>query len=201
MEILSLTKDLAEGLELEGVEGVLINEVFKDSPADDAGVEQGDVVLEFDGEPVVTAKDLQFMVAKKNVDSDVILKINRDGKTKNVKVKLGERPVDPSALTSGSRVEDWIGIEVVGSTSPEARRLGIDTDEGVVVISVRRDSPAEEAGIKPGDIIIKVGRKEVEDVSDYSSLVDEAKDSGKPVVLLIKGSSGSRFVPIKPEEE
>jgi serine protease Do len=200
VQIGQLTNDVAEGLGLEGVEGVLINDVFDDSPAEKAGVEPGDVVLEIDEEPVPTAKDLQFKVARKEVGSEVTLKIDRNGKTKNIKVKLGERPESVADLRSSGGAENWMGIEVAASGSAEARRLGVETDEGVIVTSIRRGSPADEAGISPGDIILKVGRRSINDVSEYNDLVEEATEAGKPVVLLVHGSGGSRFVPLKPEE-
>ncbi len=201
VQIGKLSNDLAEGLSLEGVEGVLINDVFKDSPAAKGGLEVGDVVLKVDGEPVVTPEDLQFKVARLSVGSKVELEVNRNGKIKRLKVTLGERPSDLSQISSESPSASWLGCEVVDIDSPEARQLGVDADEGVVIINVNRGSAAEEAGLRRGDVVTKVGHEKVRSVTHYHDLIDQARESGKPAVLLVKGATGSRFVPIKPEDE
>jgi serine protease Do len=200
VQIGQLSKDLAEGLNLEGVEGVLINEVFADSPADKAGIKAGDVVLAIDGEKVSTAKDLQFIIAKRQVGSAVDLTINREGKTIHADVELGERPTEVAAASSTPTDSDWLGVRVVAADSPEVQNLGVDADEGVVVVNVRQGSPADRAGLRPGDIVSRVGRTLVSTPAEFRSLTDAAKEAGKPAVLLVKNSSGSRFVPIKPED-
>ncbi|MCU0612668.1 MAG: PDZ domain-containing protein, partial [Candidatus Eisenbacteria bacterium] len=200
VQIGQLTQDLAEGLNLEGVQGVLINDVFADGPAEDAGIKSGDVVLAIDGEKVATAKDLQFIVAKRRVGSKVDLTINREGKTIHATVTLGERPTEVASAPQSPAESDWLGVEVVGAGSVEAQNLGVDTDEGVVVVDVRRGSLADRASIRPGDVVTRVGRSTVSTPAEFRRLTDEAKDGGKPVVLLVKNSSGSRFVPIKPED-
>ena len=201
VQIGELTKDIAEGLGLEGVEGVLINDVFEDSPAAKSGIEAGDVVLEIDGETVRAPEDLQFKVANKSVGSTVEIVINRSGKIKDVKVELGERPTDIASLTSQAAPRTWLGIDVVEIDSPEARQAGVEGDQGVVIWRIENNSPAAEAGLAQGEIILRVGREDVQSVSHYNELVEEAKESGKPVVLLVKGQRGTRFVPIKTEEE
>lgn len=199
VQIGPLSKDLAEGLNLEGVQGVLINDVFKDSPADKAGLKPGDVVLAVDGQPVSSAKELQFIVARKAVGSTVDLTLVREGKRIHVKVKLGERPSEV-AQSSVPRDEDWLGIRVVDAGSREARSMGVDADEGVVVTHVEPDSPADEAGISPGDVILRVGNRAVTSASQFRTWVAQAQEAKKPLVLLVKGASGSRFVAIKPPE-
>jgi len=196
-----LSKDIAEGLGLEGVEGVLINDVFEESPAAESGIEAGDVVLEIDGEKVRAPEDLQFKVANKSVGARVELVVNRSGKIKKVEVRLGERPTDITSLTSQTAPDSWLGIDVVEIDSPEARQAGVEGDEGVVIWRIENNSPAQEAGLTRGEIILRVGREDIRGVSHYNDLIEEAKDSGKPVVLLVKGQRGTRFVPIKTDDE
>ncbi len=199
VQIGPLSKDLAEGLNLEGVQGVLINDVFEDSPAQKAGVKPGDVVLAIDGQKVSSAKELQFIVARRRVGSTVKLTINRDGKTMHLDVKLGERPSSIASAAPSRAEEDWLGMRVVSANSREAEELGVDTDEGVVIVELRRGGPAERAGLRVGDVIVKVGRTSVNTPSEFKRLTDAAKEAGKPVVFLVKNASGSRFVPIKPD--
>lgn len=200
VQIGPLSKDLAEGLNLDGVQGVLINDVFSDSPAEKAGIKAGDVVLAVDGQPVTAAKDLQFIVAKRSVGSTVDLTVNREGKTMHVKVKLGERPGDIAEADTPPSESDWIGMRVVSAKSPEAQNLGVDSDEGVVVVEVRRGGPADRAGIRPGDVVLKVGQKSVSNAAEFRNLTDAAKKAGKSAALLVKNASGSRFVPVKADE-
>ena len=183
--IQDLTKDLKEYYGIKDGEGVLITQVFKGDPADQAGIEPKDIILSVDGEKVDSSRALSKLIADKDVGEKVKIEILRNGKEESVTVKLAKRkdiPAGPEAVQKESG--DEFGITVSDLTPEMASRLNIEEKKGVVVTDVTEEGKGEKAGMQPGDIIKEVNRKEVKSADDYTQEIGNIKE-GKPVNLLI----------------
>ncbi|MFQ5603056.1 MAG: DegQ family serine endoprotease [bacterium] len=183
--------EMSEALKLEDVRGAIVNEVMKDTPADEAGLEVGDVVIEVNGKKVEDSQMLTNMIASFNPGETVKLKIVRDGRTKYLDVKLGERPgAEPAkpAMAKNQDTLDELGMELTDLTPQLAEQYGYENQRGVFVRRVKRGSVAAEKGMRPGDLIKEVNRQKVTSVRRLMKLIDE-HDSD---ILLFQVQRGSR---------
>jgi serine protease Do len=194
--IQKITPELAEALELESESGALVSKVEPGGPAAKAGIERYDVVVEFDDEPIADLSELPRAVAETAVNKTVEIVIVRDGKRKTLRAKVGElAESELSKFAKGSgRSPAEFGL-VVQDLNPElAERLGLDTAEGVLITSVHPGSPADDAQLRRGDVILEVDRSEIQDVDDLRAQLDAADDGA---LFLIRRGEATIFVPIK----
>jgi serine protease Do len=194
----ALTPEIAESFGVREDDGILIGQVLEDTPAAEAGLETGDIITKLNNQSVRDVHAFRMEVADQRVGDTIRLEILRDGKAKNVNVQLAERPGAVVASSRGPEAREWAGITVVDVDSREASRWTEDpTEQGVLVMAVAPGSPAEEAGIRAGDIIKEVGNVEIADRSDYADAVKkyEEKDA---VAILIKRGGQTLYVGLKP---
>ncbi|MFH1755905.1 MAG: PDZ domain-containing protein, partial [Candidatus Latescibacterota bacterium] len=192
----SLTDEIIEGLHLKVRRGVLVSEVLDDSPADEAGVEEGDVIIVYNGEKVDTPKELIKLVQKTSVGEKVKLKVARDEDTKTIVVTIGEKPEAfafqvpgikgmPDKMISILKPGVQLGVKIQDLENGDlAEYFGVEEGEGVLVIGVIDDSAAEEAGVKAGDVIIGLNDEEIE---SGEALIDEVQEmeSGDAFELVV----------------
>ncbi len=190
--IQQLTSDLAESFGIDASQGVLVSQVSKHSPAEEAGLRQGDIIERFQGEPVKEVGKFRNRVALTAPGSTVELTILRDGKHKTLKVLVGKLSKDKLIAETSQHAED-IGLTVQTLTPQLAEQFGATASEGVVVTEVRPSSIAAMAGIKPGTIILQVNRKEVRSASEFQRAVKESSGD-KRVLLLVREGDTQRFV-------
>jgi serine protease Do len=197
-----LTPELAENFGLEEAKGAIITKVVEDSPAEKAGIEFEDVVIELQGKPVEDAKDLMKDVAMLTPGTKVDLVVWRENKKKKLTIELGERPSrDELTLDDKPTIVDDLGLDVKDLSDELASRLGYEDLEGVVVVEVRRGSPAHQKGIEPGMLIMKVGRTEVNNTRDFYREIKKI-NKGETVVLLLTDGEQKRFVTLDiPEDD
>ncbi len=181
-----ISEDLKDALGLPSLDGILISEVMENTPADKAGIKSGDVVLEFDGKKVKDMQTFRLQVASTPVDKSVKMKIFRDGKEKTLTVKMGEFPEELHVADEQGEKSD-LGLKVTDVTDAQAQRFNLAAKRGVVVIDVDEDSPASDAGIRVGDIILTIGKKEIGDISDYRAAVSQLKEGKSAVFHLQRG--------------
>lgn len=193
----NITEELKEALDLPSLEGVLISEVAKNTPASKAGIRNRDVVVEFDNKKVMDIESFRLMVASTAVGEKVKMKVIRDGKEKTISATMGEFPEEPSAAVKEKEETFELGLETVDITNPQVKRFNLDATSGVVVIDVKQNSPAEEAGIVVGDVILAIGKQEIKNVSDYRNAVSKLK-KGKPVIFHIQRVARKRYVAVTP---
>jgi serine protease Do len=185
-----ITGDMLETLSLKEVAGVLITKVEKDSPADKAGVQKGDVLMEFNGEKVPNVSKFRIAVATAKIGIDLPVKLIRDNKEITLKVKLDPYPEDMIASgkekdTKGNLAS---GISVEANDSQFAKRMNITTDKGVVISKIDLNSPAAKSDLTVGDIILEIEKQEVDTPADFYKELNKAKESmeksGKKAILL-----------------
>ena len=192
--IQDLSPGLAEQFKLTDTKGVVVNQISKDAPADKAGLKIGDVITRINGKTVESTGQLRNLVAGIDPGTKVELTIVRNSKERTVPVTIGELPDagKRTALASGTDEHTGrFGLAVEPLTDTVARELGVEPGTGVLIESVETDSPAEEAGLHPGDLIVEVNREHVTSVAEFSAAMQK---TGSKVLLLIKVKEGSRFV-------
>ncbi|MFH1202658.1 MAG: Do family serine endopeptidase [Candidatus Omnitrophota bacterium] len=193
INVQDMDEKLADYFGVPDKKGVLIVKVFKDSPADNAGIKDKDIILSFDGERVSSVNDLLKVVGKAEVGRKVQLEVLRDKNKITVSAEVGERPEDVTKYAEkGSPAgKSWRGLVVGDITDQIARKFGLENEEGVVVIDVDSGSAADEAGIVVGDVIIEINKEAIKNTADFNKV---AKDiQGDALVqtnrgfLIVKG--------------
>ncbi len=193
-----INADLQEAMDLESTEGALVSRVDPKGPAKKGGIERGDVILEFDGNPIEGMDELPRIVAATPPEKKVDVVVIRDGKKKTLQVKVGTLQEETIAGRPGGGVEPGaFGIAVQDLTPEVAEQLGVEEDQGVVVTGVQPGSPAEEAGIRRGDVILEVNQSEV---ADSDAFLEALEDAEKALLLVRRGES-SIFVAMKRSDD
>ncbi|MFH1079763.1 MAG: PDZ domain-containing protein, partial [Pseudomonadota bacterium] len=196
--IQDVTPELAKSLGLKENKGALVSQVVPDGPADKVGIEQGDVIVNFDGQPVGDSKDLSRIVASTPVGKTVTVKLLRDGKEVEFRTNVGEMEEENASAAAKSPIHPSLGVTVQNLTPQIARELGLKKSAGVVVTKVEPDSPAAEANIQVGDVIQSVNRKAVKNVDDFVKIVEKAKGGGS-LLLLVQRGQHAMFVALAPK--
>jgi Do/DeqQ family serine protease len=199
-----LNKTLAKGLGLEVERGIYVREVRSGTPAERAGLQHGDVIIEFDGKPVRDDQRFRLMVGSTPVGSTVPMVIVRDNKEIDLDISIAERPDDQVLAAAEPESGSWLGLRVDDLNSSWAREQLSRSErqgEGVVVVDVENNSAADRAGIKPGDIILEVYSFSVSDLRSYVEIADKLKERKEPIAFLVKRGRNSTYIPVLPAEK
>jgi serine protease Do len=197
VSIQGITPDLAESLELDQVKGALVSSVVHNSPADRAGIKAGDVIVGYEGKAINNANDLPSLVAGTPVGKIVSLQVFRGKKETPVAVAIGKMK-EEEVIASSSEIDD-LGLTVEQITPDIAEDLGLEHSRGVVITAVAPDSPGDEAGLQPGDIIREINRKPIRDLSDYRKDMESAAQS-KSLLFLVQREDNTIFLALRKEE-
>jgi serine protease Do len=196
-----ISPSLAKSVGYSGTEGALVADLPRDySPAGNAGLRSGDVIVEFDGKHVTSPKQLTEMVADTPVGKATQLKYVRDGRAETATIKLGERPPkdgEDAQPDKGIPEEEGVklGVSISNLTAEVAREMKLRVATGVVVQNVQPDGPAADAGIQPGDIIHRINRMPVTNRQDYLRAMSSLKGE-KEVTLQIERGGQMTFVSV-----
>ena len=192
--IQDLSKELVDSFDLDkDTEGVLISQVYKNSPAQKYGLKRGDVLIEMDGKPVKDVGHFRNMIAMTMPKTDIDLTVIRKGKRKDLKVKLGSIDDAKTGDLAQNDIMDKIGIAVQNLNEDLANQFGYREIEGVLISSVKPGSPSAFAGLRPGMVIVEANRESVRNVSDLINALNVSSTS-KKVLFLVKGRQGSRYI-------
>jgi serine protease Do len=193
--IQDVNADLAEYYGLKGKNGAMVAEVIPGDPADKAGIKAKDIITEVNGKAVTSSRDLTNLAANLQVGETAKVTILRDGKPQTLEVKIGKRPLTLAAASQNQREENEgeYGFQVTDLTPEVARQFNLNETAGVIVVGVKPDSKADEAGVKKGDIIVEVNRVNVASVDDFKSLLDQHKKSDG-INLLVKRMNAGLIV-------
>lgn len=198
VEIQEVTEDLAQSFGLPKAEGALVANADKDGPAAKAGIERGDIIVKFNNKTVHDEHELPELVAETPVNASVPVEVLRNGKPLTLTVKVGELKEQKVASAKAEEPGGSWGMQV-GDITPElAQQFHLQRDKGVVVRQVAPDSPAADASLQPGDVILEINREKVADVKDFVAKAKEVKAGKKPALLLIARGEATLYTVIKP---
>jgi len=189
VSIQQLTPELAESLGVDGAHGALVAGVTPESPAAKAGIKTGDVITAFDHKTVEEHNGLPALVAAAKIGATVPVEVLRDGAHKTVEVTVAKLASDETPEASTPNKGKW-GLMLRELTPEERAQRGLDEGQGVLVAGVQPGSPADEAGVHRGDIILQVNRNAVGTVEALRAAVGKVAD-GKGLLLLIRPADGT----------
>ncbi len=196
--IQKITPDLKEKLDLKDEKGALVADVTAGGPAEEAGIKRGDVIISFDGEEIKEMHDLPYIVASTPVGKKVTVEIIRKGKKKSLQVKTGElKEEDESPVVS--EASPSLGLMVKEVTPELARNFGLSETSGLVVVQVESNSPAGEAGMRPGDIILEVDQVSMKDLEQFNRKIEKYEE-GDTILFLLNRSGTTLYLTIKVRE-
>ena len=206
VSIQEVTPAIASQFGLKEASGALVSETIEDTPAAKAGIEAGDVIIQFDGKKIEDPASLRHIVAATPIGKRVRVKVVRDKRVKILMAKIVAQPKQVAGLEEDDK-EAGKGTALAGirirDLSPEiAGQLGIAPNTaGVLVINVEVGSPAEKAGLAPGDVVVAVSRKRIRtpirSISDFQKLASSL-DKDEAILLWIIRRGNRRFIPIEP---
>ncbi len=206
VRIQDVSPDVAEAIGLDPAKGALVTEVFDDGPSKAAGIEQGDVILSFDGTEVATTRELVRKVAATAVGKEVPVVIFRDGQTQTLAITLGRREDAENALPASAESvapdAELLGMTVAVLTDELKGTMGLpDSADGLVVTAVDPSSDAADKDVQVGDIISEAGQQPVATPADLEARITEAREAGrKSLLLLLRRDGNPRFVALTIEE-
>jgi len=205
VRIQTVNDEVALALGLDAPKGALVGGFLDKSPAKEAGIQPGDVLLQFDGRDVTNARRLSRLVADAQVDKSVPVKLWRKGEAKTIMVKVAQ--ADESAdqtASAGSGISPStplvkaLGLSMTEATQDLKDKFQLDDNANVVVVDVAKGSPAADKDVHPGDVILEVAQEEVKTAPDVVHKIDDARKAGrKSVLLLVEHAGELRFVALR----
>ncbi|MFO7842138.1 MAG: DegQ family serine endoprotease [Fidelibacterota bacterium] len=195
--IQELNQDLSRSLGLEEVSGVLISDIVKNSPAEKADLKSGDVVIKVDHEKINTPSELQLNISSRMPGENIKLTIIRDGKTRIVSVDLEELPEDEPVTAERNGRDIDLGFTVRENSAELARQFKLDSQEGVVIVSVDPGSEIQQKGVRPGDRLISVERKEIRNMKDFDEILEDIEKDQTVLILVETRNGNKRFITVQ----
>lgn len=203
----SLTADLAESLGLPRERrGVLVAEVIAGTPAAEAGLRNGDVIIRINNEVVNDQRDLFQRIGAIPPGERVDLRIIRDGRERNVRVRLAERPETEQATTPSEPApaqNEVFGMTLAPADEAARERVGVTGNRGLLVNAVRSNSEAARRDIRTGDVVLEAGGRDVSRVEDLRNAIEEARSRNRNAVLVLvaRQQGGVRYVALSLDAE
>ena len=195
--IQDLTRDLAESFGIDQRQGILIAQVMNDSPAEEAGLKQGDVILEVDGDKVAKVGSFRNRISLTAPGTEVELLVLRDGDEITIEATIGAMETDQQGRPVDSDELPELGMRLQPLTEELAQQFGYEGSSGVLVAEVEPGSAAAEAGIRRGDLIEEVNRVDINNPQDVKQAIRES--GKKTVLLLVRNSEASRYLALQLE--
>ncbi|NSW77192.1 MAG: DegQ family serine endoprotease [Candidatus Atribacteria bacterium] len=196
--IQEVTPEIAEKFGLEKPKGALVSDIAPDSPAERANLMRGDVILKIDDKEIQSVSELQQTVRSHRPGDKVKVELWRDRKTMVVEVTLGELQEESSGVVSELSVT--LGVEVREITPDLVRQYALKRESGVVIVGVDTGGPADQAGLRPGDIVLELNRRRIATLSDWEEALSRIQP-GETVLLLLDRGGRTYFVPLKAEKK
>jgi len=189
-----VTPSIAKAFGEKDAKGVVIGDVSPGSPAQEAGLQRGDILLAVNGKPIADSNQLRMGISMMQPGSEVKLHVLRNGKEREMQVKLAELPTQQAKESNqnGGLEGALEGVEVANLTPRAAQQLGLPAEtKGVVVTDISPSSPAADSGLRKGDVIQEVNRQPVKNVSEFQ---DAVRKAGKEPLLLVNRRGTTLFV-------
>jgi serine protease Do len=181
--IQTMSAELASKFDVTENGGVLVGDILRGSPAENAGLKRGDVILTFAGRPVQKMQELQRLVASTRPGTPVQLKIRRDRQEQQVALEIGEmKDLEPKAEAAGSR----FGLTLDAVTRELVKQFNLRTDEGVVITNVETGSPGARDGLRKGDVILEIERTPVTTMDSFKNAVGKLDPNDNVLLLILR---------------
>ncbi|NOY07025.1 MAG: PDZ domain-containing protein [Chlorobi bacterium] len=196
--ITEMTPSMREEKKLGNRDGLLVVSVVDDSPADEAGIEEDDVILSYNGKPVAKSSDLISMVRKTRPGTKVTIEISRDGAAKKLEVTIGKKK-RRMAFFGGKEFREMLsfgrpmlGVRIHDLNKYLAPYFNVEEKGGVLVLDVTRNGPADKAGLKPGDVITRAADEKITDTDDLQDVLGEFEDGDEIEITYVRhGKTGT----------
>jgi serine protease Do len=196
--IQKITPELKDKLDLKDENGALVADVVSGGPAEKAGIKRGDVIVSFDGKEIAEMNQLPYVVASTPVGKWVTVEVIRKGKKKALQAEVGElkEEGEPPAV---AEAKPNLGLTLKEITPELARNFRLSETSGLVVAQVEANSPAAEAGVAPGDIIIEVDQAPVRTLGEFNKKIS-SYGAGDTILLLINRRGSTLYITLKIRE-
>jgi serine protease Do len=190
ISIQPVTEEIARSFGLKRAQGALVSDIMTGSPAEKAGLRQGDIITRFAGKEIKSVQQLQLLVAETPVGSQVEIEFFRDGQLKKLSLSLASADSAVAATPKSSETgTGWVGLSVE-DLPRDMRASGL---KGVIVTGIEAGSAAAESGIQRGDVIVSVNQKRIADLKDYARAMKEGERKGSVALLVRRGNASIYF--------
>ncbi len=194
-----ITPEIAESIKLQDPKGALVSDLSPGGPAEEAGVERGDIIVEFNGNAIENMSELPKTVANYAPGTKTHLKVLRNGEPKTLDITLGELPEEvaqSSRKLPGKAVEEGLGLAVQEITPDVQNTFQADISKGIIITNVAPGSIAANAGLEPGDVILEINKQKVSNLDNYKKSMDSTAD-GQNILFLVQRGSNTIYVALK----
>ena len=190
--IQKVTPELKDKLNLPDEKGALVSDVVSRGPADESGIKRGDVIVSFDGKPIRESRELPYIVASTSLGKTVPVDIIRNREKMRAEVRVGELKIEEE-YQQGSKAEPSFGMILQEITPEIAQQYDLSETSGLIIINVENNSPAAEADLRSGDIILEVDRTPVKSIAAFNRKIRQYK-KGNTILFLINRDGSTRFL-------
>jgi serine protease Do len=194
--IQDMNEDIANAMGLKSTKGAIVSDVLKDSPAQKADIRRGDVIVKINGQTVESSSQVRNKIAELGSGTEAEITVIRDGKEKVIKVKLGEMPGEKTVAEkektySKENIAKGLSVAPLSPSIRQEFNIPSDISYGVVVTQIEPDSPADETGLRPGDVILEVNKKKINSEKEFWSEIEKTANS---VLLLVWRDGNTIFM-------
>ena len=197
VSIQDLSQDLARAMGFSETKGALVNNVLSGQPAEAAGIKRGDIIVAFDGKPIPNVRGLQRAVSFTAVGKQVEVQVFRGGKPETVRVRVGEAVTAERRATAAPARRD-LGMTVEELDAEKVKKFKLrEGEEGLVVSDVAKGGPASSAGIRAGDLIREVNRRQVRSLEGYRNAL--RREEAEVDLFLLQRGEAHVYVAVKPK--
>ncbi len=191
--IQKITPELRAKLDLLNESGALVADVFAGGPAEAAGIKRGDVIVAFDGKPIKDSRALPYIVASTPVGKKTAVEIVRKREKRVVQVRIGELETAAEEVSMIGESESGLGMALEEITPELVRQFDLPVTAGLIIVKVDNNSPAADADLRDGDIILEVNQTPVKRLAIFSNIIRQSK-KGDTVLFLINREGSTLFV-------
>jgi len=191
-----IDKEMAEAFNLDKTDGVLIAEVMKNSAGEKAGLQEGDVIIEYNNKPIKSIGNFRNEISLLEPGKKVDLTILRKGKKQKITLELGQHPVE--FLSSNQTTQLGMEVAEVKDISPDLMgKWGYqDIKEGLIVTSIKRNSLAAKAGLRPGMLLLQINQQRIKTAKDFHDSMEKSQ-TNKHILLLVRFHNVTKFITVK----